>query len=375
MNPGVAHRIMLAAAFAGLFSASVLGVAHVLDLSVTCGGSRGCATVASHPSSKLFGVPIAFLGVAAYLTEIALLGRAAIGRRACLAAVVLAGLGPLISGGLMVYSQVVIRATCPWCVASGLAMAVMFLTGAILLRSFLSDFLSRSAGPVLVWGLGFATALAIGIEAGRMQRAASLPPVASERLAMLAPAQLLDSANSLGPMDAAVTIVVFADFLCPACRGSVASLVEYQNRNPRAVRLVYRHLPFSEIRGHEMSKAAAALSEMAAERGKFWEFAAAVHGSRKTLTREDYLALMERLGIDPANVEARLNDEHEPAIARVQRDLALAAQLGIESTPTFILQAGAQPLIAASQRSLSKMLNSPAIVSVLAGENRMAMRR
>src|SRR5688572_28929889 len=135
MNPGIAHRIMLVAAFAGLFSASVLGVAHVLDLPVPCGGSHECATVASHPSSKLFGVPIAFLGVAAYLTEIALLARATIGRRTCLIAVALAGLGTFISVGLLIYSQMVVHATCSWCIASGIAMTVMFIAGAALLPS------------------------------------------------------------------------------------------------------------------------------------------------------------------------------------------------------------------------------------------------
>jgi protein-disulfide isomerase/uncharacterized membrane protein len=372
MNPGVAHRTMLAAAFVGLFSASVLGVAHVLDLPVPCGGSRGCATVAAHPSSKWFGVPVAFLGVAAYLAEIALLARPAFGRRARLVAFLLAGFGTFTSAGLLIYSQLVIHATCPWCVASGIAMTVMFIAGAVLFRSEQSITGVRSR---LVWSLGLATSLAIGIQAGRMERAASLPPISAERLATLSPAQLLKSANSVGPMDAAVTIVVFADFLCPACRGGVVSLREYQNRNARAVRLVYRHLPFSEIRGHEMSKAAAALSEMAAERGVFWDFADAVHGARSTLTREDYLAMMQRLGFDPANVETRLDDEGEPAIASVQRDIALAAQLGINSTPTFIVQVGAHAPLSATLRSLPQLLNSPAVVSVLAGEHRTAMQR
>jgi protein-disulfide isomerase len=371
MNAGAVHRIMLASAFAGLFSAAVLSVAHILDLPVPCGGSPGCATVASHPSSKLFGVPIAFFGVTAYLVEIALIGRAVIERRARLAAFVLAGLGAVTSTGLLIYSHRVIQATCPWCVASGIAMAVMFVCGAVLLWSEQRCVATR---PALVWTLGFATALAIGAQAGRMQRAASLPPISAERLAMLTPAQLLDPAKSMGPADAAVTITVFADFLCPACRGALASLLEYQNRNPRAVRLVYRHHPLSEIQGHTLSKAAAALSEMAAERGKFWEFVDGVHGDRKALTRETSLELMVRLGFDAGIVEARLDDEAEPAIARVQRDIALATQLGIISTPTFILKIGTHAPISVSQWNLPRVLNSPAVISALANEHRAVTR-
>jgi uncharacterized membrane protein len=69
--------ISFVVAFAGLFAASVLSAGHLLHLPVPCGKSSGCITVASDPSSKWFGVPFAFIGVAAYLLIIFLLTRAA----------------------------------------------------------------------------------------------------------------------------------------------------------------------------------------------------------------------------------------------------------------------------------------------------------
>jgi protein-disulfide isomerase len=361
--PAGLHVAILLSAFAGLFAAAVLGVGHVLDLPVPCGGSRGCASVAAHPSSKLFGVPIAFIGMAAYLVYLGLMGRPVIGRRARLAAVVLAGAGTAISASLLVYSQMVIRATCPWCVASGVAMTALLVLGLFIVKPAAPV---RGVRPAVVWTLGLITAAAIGVQAGRMERAASAPPVPAERLAKLGVPELVDPVKSIGPADAPVTVVIFADFWCPACRGALTSLLQYRKAHPQAVRVVYRHQPLWQIRGHETSKAAAALSEMAGEQGKFWAFADAVHTHRRQLTRQQYLELMQTLGFDPAAVEARLGAASDPALANVERDIALAERLGIHATPTFILKVGTYPAVSASQRGLARLLNSPVVTSILA---------
>jgi protein-disulfide isomerase len=123
------------------------------------------------------------------------------------------------------------------------------------------------------------------------------------------------------------------------------------------VRLVFRHLPLFQIRGHQFSRALAAASEMAAERGKFWAFADAAF-NRPGLDRAHILALMKRLGFEPAAVEARLGDPKEPAIARVLRDEGLAGRLQINQTPTFIVLARGRPPVSANQRILARLLNS-----------------
>lgn len=353
---------LLAAAFVGLFAAAVLGIGHVLDLPVPCGRGRGCATVAAHPSSKLFGVPIAFFGFAAYLVHLGLMSRPVVGRPARVAAVILAGTGTLISAGLLIYSQTVIRATCSWCIVSGAAMLTLLVVGLRLLRPAAAI---SGLRPAVLWALALLTATAVGVQAGRMQRASLAPPIPADRLAKLGGAELLDPVKSLGPADAPVTIVIFADFWCPACRGALASILQYQKANPADVRVVYRHQPLWQIRGHATSKAAAALSEMAAEKGRFWAFSDAVHAQPRQLTRDGYLALMTQLGFIATEVETRLNQPGDPALAAVERDIALAERLGISVTPTFILKVGQQPLLAATQRGLARLLNSPMVFSLL----------
>lgn len=361
----------LVTACIGLFIAAVLSVGHILDLPIPCGGGQGCDTVAAHPASKVFDVPIAFFGMLAYLTQVFLLGQRTIGCRSRLFFLALASLGTVVSAGLLLYAHWLIQATCLWCVASALMMSVQLGLGLLLIRAKSAPVGPR---PLVVWGLAFATALLIGAQAGRMERLASAPPLAAESLAGVTARILDDPLKSLGPSHPAVTLVVFADLLCPACRQVMGSLLNYQQANAERVRLVYRHRPLWKLKGHELSKAAAALSEIAAEEGKFWAFAEAVHGNRP-VTRHDYLEIMSRLQLDPSASEARLNNPEDPAIVQVQRDMDLADRLGVTATPTFLVLVGNRPPISASQRSLPRILNSPLVLSALAARNDVALQR
>lgn len=345
----------LVVAFAGLFAAGVLGVGHLLDLPVPCGRGHGCVTIAMHPSSKILGVPIAFVGVAAYLAIVVLLANAADSRRARIALVVVTGVGTLVSAGLLVYAQAVIRATCGWCVASGVVMAVLLVLAVALLRA---RGVVRAVRPGVILGLGMCTAVALGMQAGMMQRSADAPPIPAERLAGLTAGELIDPAKSLGPADAALTIVEFADLRCPACRASHASLVAFQRANPSTVRLAFRHLPLMQIRGHELSGAAAALGEIAAEHGRFWPFAELVYRRRDLRNGKDLLGLLGGLDVSTEGVEARIADPKDPAVANVWRDKALAEKLGVHSTPTFLVLVDDRPSISANQRTLSRILRS-----------------
>jgi len=59
-------------AFGGLLAAGVLSAGHILKLPVPCGSSNGCVAVASDPSSRFTGIPIAFFGVVAYIVILCL---------------------------------------------------------------------------------------------------------------------------------------------------------------------------------------------------------------------------------------------------------------------------------------------------------------
>ena len=73
---------------------------------------------------------------------------------------------------------------------------------------------------------------------------------------------------SIGPEDAALTIIEYADFQCPYCADASLSLIEYQREHSDDVRLVYRHFPLSF---HEKAVPAALAANAAGYQGMFFE--------------------------------------------------------------------------------------------------------
>ena len=73
---------------------------------------------------------------------------------------------------------------------------------------------------------------------------------------------------SVGPEDAVLTIIEYADFQCPYCSDASLDLAEYQKRHSDDVRLVYRHFPLSF---HEKAVPAALAANAAGYQGMFFE--------------------------------------------------------------------------------------------------------
>jgi len=355
--------ISLASVYAGFFVATVLSVAHLMDLRLPCGGGSGCDLVAAHPSSRPFGVPIALIGVAAYGALLALAARRSVSRGASLAFVALAGVGTLASAGLLLYAHFVIQATCVWCVASGMAIALAFASGVMLVcrRGTLPG-----ASPALTWTLSALTAVGLGVQSSLLVGRAFQPPIPAEALRRWSVDDLADRPKTLGTRDAPLTIVEFGDLACPACRAVHRDLVEYQRSNPAGVRLAFRHFPLHRIRGHEWSRFAAAASELASEKGHFWEFVDAVYTAQGPLTLETVQSAASLARLDRATLESRLSEPDDPAWLRVQRDVALGERIGVRSTPTFVVFLKGYPPISANARGVERVLNSPAVTRELA---------
>jgi protein-disulfide isomerase len=247
--------------------------------------------------------------------------------------------------------------------ASGVAMATLFVLTIPLARCRQP---LPAIRPAIGWSLALVTSVAVGVQAGAMQLADAAAPIPAERLVDISPEEFVDDAKSLGPRDAPVTIVMFADLWCPACRAAHGSLIDFQGSYPDDVRIAFRHLPLLNLPGHQFSGPAAALSEIAAEQGKFWPFIAAVFGSKEQKNRVGYLQLLRDLGIDSSDAEKRIANARDPATTTVWRDLTFAERLGVSATPTFIVLAPGQPPRAASMRGLPRVLNSPTVKSHLA---------
>jgi uncharacterized membrane protein len=109
------------AALAGIGVAGYLTWAHFADESVICVQGGGCEEVQESSYSEIAGVPVAALGLASYVTMLALLVWDAPVAR--LSAATLALVGVLFSGYLVIVQLFVIDAVCIWCMANDLVVA------------------------------------------------------------------------------------------------------------------------------------------------------------------------------------------------------------------------------------------------------------
>ena len=348
-------------AFGGLFAAGVLSAGHILKLPVPCGSSSGCVAVASDPSSRFAGVPIAFFGVAAYITILFLLLYLDRVRWARFALVALAIVGTIMSARLLFYAHFVIHATCYWCVASAVAMAILFVLSICLWRTKRR---LRAVPAFFLWCAAGITLFAIGAGVWLMERSAAAPPIASEKLSAVAVEELLGGGNSRGPANAPVKIVMFSDLWCSVCRAVHGPLMNYQSAHPNHVQVIFRHRPLYGIPGHETSETAAILSEIAAEQGKFWRFVDRLYREPHQLDQNGYLGLMRELGLGSPEVQSLLTDPHSAPALRVQRDRALADRLDAHLTPTFVVIIDQKAPVSANHRSLAAILNSAEVQAV-----------
>jgi protein-disulfide isomerase len=143
-----------------------------------------------------------------------------------------------------------------------------------------------------------------------------------------------------GPADAAVTIVKWADFQCPACAAMSLLLDETLARFSKEVRLVYKHFPISY---HTYAELAARASIAADRQGKFWPMHHTLYANREALGAPDLDRYAAELGLD---LERFHRDLENPAVKGVvDRDRRQGESLGVRSTPTLFVNGREVPVV------------------------------
>ena len=148
----------------------------------------------------------------------------------------------------------------------------------------------------------------------------------------------------LGAEDAPITIIEFADFQCPYCQQHALEtyprlVADYGDQ----IRFVYKDFPITSI--HPNAYPAALAAQCALEQNAFWEYHDLLFGGGLGLGRDSYLAYAGDLRLDVAEFTACFDEERYAEA--VQADYNFGVELGISSTPTFIINGialvGAQP--------------------------------
>ncbi len=113
-----------------------------------------------------------------------------------------------------------------------------------------------------------------------------------------------------GNPDAAVTLIEYSDFECPACAQFSPYIKELMNEYGDELRFEYRHFPLINI--HAQAIPAARAAEAAAQQGKFWEMHDKLFENQSVWTRSSSPAAAfnqyaEELGLDMAKFKLHLN--------------------------------------------------------------------
>lgn len=127
-----------------------------------------------------------------------------------------------------------------------------------------------------------------------------------------------------------ITVVEFYDYRCGYCKKAAPAVTELQKIDPR-VRVVYKDFP---ILG-ESSELAAKAALASQIQGKHQAFHEALFSSHGNMTKEEIFKIAVSVGLDAKRLEADMANPKWQAV--IDKNRALARELGISGTPGFIV--------------------------------------
>jgi protein-disulfide isomerase len=140
-----------------------------------------------------------------------------------------------------------------------------------------------------------------------------------------------------GAKDRKIVLVEFSDFQCPYCSSASVEVKKFMARHKDKVTLVYKHFPLTQI--HPEALPAARASWAANKQGKFWEYHDALFANQSKLGEPLYLETATKLKLDLK----KFNADRKIADAAIVKDFTLGRKVGVEGTPTFLLNGEVVP--------------------------------
>lgn len=149
----------------------------------------------------------------------------------------------------------------------------------------------------------------------------------------------LDDRPALGPADAPVTIVEFADFECPFCAHAFGVIETVVNTTYKGkVKLIYKNYP---LNAHPWAFKAAEAAECARLQNPaaFWEFARYFYSNQGSINQknldEHVAKLAKAQKLDEPSLKVCINSPQTEV--RVRQDQNDGNSLRVTSTPTFLV--------------------------------------
>ena len=163
--------------------------------------------------------------------------------------------------------------------------------------------------------------------------------------------------HSRGPADAPVTMEEFGDFQCPPCGGLSGPLLAIEKDYATKLRVIFYNFPFAI---HQHAREAAHAAEAAGLQGHFWEMHDLLYREQaKWSAVPDVSQLFESYAeMIKLDLPRFRKDVRSPQVeVRVARDEQLGKSLGVQNTPTLILNHRPLPSSSLNAESIRKAID------------------
>jgi protein-disulfide isomerase len=146
----------------------------------------------------------------------------------------------------------------------------------------------------------------------------------------------------LGPKEAPITIIQFAEYQCPYCGKAGESVDQVMKEYEGKIKMVYRDFPLSF---HDRAIPAAVAANCSGDQGKYWEMHNLLMGNQRALSESDLTAHATSLSLDLDKWNECRKDPKQSA--EVNKDFEDGQKVGVTGTPAFfvngVMLSGAVP--------------------------------
>jgi protein-disulfide isomerase len=136
-----------------------------------------------------------------------------------------------------------------------------------------------------------------------------------------------------GSLRAPIQLIEYGDYQCPYCGEAYRAVKNLLRELGPELGFTFRNFPLTSH--HAFAQHAAEAAEAAAGQGAFWPMYSTLFENQHALQDDDLFQYARTLGLDAD----RLLRELRSGVyrARVEEDLSLGQQHGVEGTPTFFV--------------------------------------
>ena len=341
------RRLLFASGIIGFFVSTYLFITYTGGSAIVCGVAHGCDTVRVSQWSSFYGIPTPALGMVFYFI---LLGAIAIRtilpgfypKLALLFTRITAVVGLLESVYLVYIQAFKIQAFCSWCIASAVITLIAFCL--VWMDDVLEADAKRDMRELKIQFFAVLISIVIGtlamlylLKQDRSEPVFASPmediPSVEASMSDEEVAQLLypEDLSWHGSDDASIRLIEFVDFECPACRQAHQEIKSVLADYGDDIRFAYRMFP---LPSHRYAGGAALAATCADKQGSLFPYADLLM-EHEGLLREDFIGHAAELRLNMDSFVACLDDDQTKA--HVKKDLEDGVTLGVNSTPTLIV--------------------------------------